>query len=56
MANKGKKYQDSTKLVEKTKLYDANEAIALAVCSPSPKMVISSFLSAFVMKMGTAAA
>ena len=27
----GKKYSDSTKLLEKTKLYDANEAIAL-VC------------------------
>ncbi len=31
MAIKGKKYQDSAKLVEKSKLYDANEAIAL-VC------------------------
>ena len=27
----GKKYSDSTKLLEKTKLYDANEAISL-VC------------------------
>ena len=31
---KGKKYQDSAKLVDKTKLYDANEAIAL-VCQTS---------------------
>ena len=30
----GKKYQDSVKLIEKTKLYDANEAIAL-VCQTS---------------------
>ena len=37
MANKGKKYQDSTKLVEKTKLYDANEAIALAVQTAKAK-------------------
>jgi len=34
MNNKGKKYQDSVKLIEKTKLYDANEAIAL-VCQTS---------------------
>ena len=32
--NKGKKYQDSVKLLEKSKLYDANEAIAL-VCQTS---------------------
>ena len=31
---KGKKYQDSAKLVDRTKLYDANEAIAL-VCQTS---------------------
>ena len=31
---KGKKYQDSVKLLEKSKLYDANEAIAL-VCQTS---------------------
>ncbi len=31
MANKGKNYKDSAKLVEKSKLYDANEALAL-VC------------------------
>ncbi len=37
MANKGKKYQDSSKLVEKTKLYDANEAIALAVQTAKAK-------------------
>ena len=37
MAIKGKKYQDSTKLVEKTKLYDANEAIALAVQTAKAK-------------------
>ena len=37
MALKGKKYQDSTKLVEKTKLYDANEAIALAVQTAKAK-------------------
>ena len=37
MANKGKKYQDNTKLVEKTKLYDANEAIALAVQTAKAK-------------------
>ena len=30
----GKKYSDSIKLLEKTKLYDANEAIAL-VCQTS---------------------
>ncbi|MBO5274600.1 MAG: 50S ribosomal protein L1, partial [Clostridia bacterium] len=29
--NKGKKYQDSVKLLDKTKLYDADEALAL-VC------------------------
>ena len=34
MAIKGKKYQDSAKLVDRTKLYDANEAIAL-VCQTS---------------------
>ncbi len=34
MNNKGKKYQDSIKLIEKTKLYDAAEAIAL-VCQTS---------------------
>ena len=34
MAKMGKKYQDSVKLIEKTKLYDANEAIAL-VCQTS---------------------
>ncbi|MBR6768775.1 MAG: 50S ribosomal protein L1 [Clostridia bacterium] len=37
MAIKGKKYQDSTKLVEKAKLYDANEAIALAVQTAKAK-------------------
>ena len=37
MAIKGKKYQDSSKLVEKTKLYDANEAIALAVQTAKAK-------------------
>ena len=37
MAIKGKKYQDSTKLVEKTKLYDANEAIALAIQTAKAK-------------------
>ncbi len=37
MANKGKKYQDSAKLVEKTKLYDANEAIALVVQTAKAK-------------------
>ena len=31
---KGKKYQDSAKLIDKTKLYDSNEAIAL-VCQTS---------------------
>ncbi len=31
---KGKKYQDSVKLIDKTKLYDTNEAIAL-VCQTS---------------------
>ena len=31
---KGKKYQDSAKLVDRTKLYDANEALAL-VCQTS---------------------
>ena len=31
---KGKKYQDSAKLIDKTKLYDANEAIGL-VCQTS---------------------
>ena len=31
MATKGKKYQDSAKLVERTKLYDSNEALDL-VC------------------------
>lgn len=31
---KGKKYQDSAKLIEKSKLYDANEAISL-VCQTS---------------------
>ena len=34
MNKMGKKYQDSVKLIEKTKLYDANEAIAL-VCQTS---------------------
>ncbi len=34
MNNKGKKYQDSIKLIEKSKLYDSNEAIAL-VCQTS---------------------
>ncbi len=34
MNNKGKKYQDSVKLLEKSKLYDAAEAIAL-VCQTS---------------------
>ncbi len=34
MNNKGKKYQDSVKLIEKTKLYDSAEAIAL-VCQTS---------------------
>ncbi len=34
MNNKGKKYQDSVKLLEKAKLYDAAEAIAL-VCQTS---------------------
>ena len=37
MANKGKKYQDSTKLVEKSKLYDTNEAIALVVQTAKAK-------------------
>lgn len=37
MANKGKKYQDSSKLVEKAKLYDANEAIALVVQTAKAK-------------------
>ncbi len=32
MAKKGKKYQDSVKAIEKTKLYDPSEALALA-CS-----------------------
>ncbi len=31
---KGKKYQDSAKLVDRSKLYDANEALAL-VCQTS---------------------
>ena len=31
---KGKKYQDSAKLIDKTKLYDSNEAISL-VCQTS---------------------
>ena len=31
---KGKKYQDSAKLVDRTKLYDADEALAL-VCQTS---------------------
>jgi len=34
MAKRGKKYQDSIKLVDKTKLYDPNEAVAL-VCQTS---------------------
>ena len=34
MNKMGKKYQDSVKLIEKTKLYDASEAIAL-VCQTS---------------------
>ena len=37
MAIKGKKYQDSSKLVDKTKLYDANEAIALVVQTAKAK-------------------
>ena len=37
MANKGKKYQDSTKLVEKSKLYDANEALALTIQTAKAK-------------------
>ena len=37
MAIKGKKYQDSTKLVDKTKLYDANEAIALVIQTAKAK-------------------
>ena len=37
MAIKGKKYQDSTKLVDKSKLYDANEAIALVVQTAKAK-------------------
>ena len=37
MAIKGKKYQDSTKLVEKSKLYDTNEAIALVVQTAKAK-------------------
>ncbi len=37
MANKGKKYKTSAALVEKTKLYDANEALALAVQTAKAK-------------------
>ena len=37
MANKGKKYQDSTKLVEKSKLYDTSDAIALVVQTAKAK-------------------
>lgn len=37
MANKGKKYQESTKLVEKTKLYDPSEAISLVVQTAKAK-------------------
>ncbi len=37
MANKGKKYQDSEKLVEKAKLYDSNEAIELVVKTAKAK-------------------
>ena len=35
MANKGKKYQDSTKLVEKSKLYDANEDLSGWISIPA---------------------
>ena len=37
MANKGKKYQDSTKLVEKAKLYDPSEALSLVVQTAKAK-------------------
>ena len=37
MAIKGKKYQDSTKLVDKSKLYDTTEAIALVVQTAKAK-------------------
>ena len=35
--SKGKKYQDSAKLVERAKLYDANEAVALVVKTSTAK-------------------
>ena len=34
---KGKKYQDSAKLIDKTKLYDSNEAVALVVQTSKAK-------------------
>ena len=34
---KGKKYQDSAKLIDKTKLYDANDAVALVVQTSKAK-------------------
>ena len=37
MANKGKKYQDSTKLVEKAKLYEPSEALSLVVQTAKAK-------------------
>ena len=34
---KGKKYQDSAKLIDRSKLYDANEAVALVVQTSKAK-------------------